>query len=128
MEAIANLIITLMHAGTAAHVLHLQAIGAGSFARHSALNDFYQGIIDKADDIAEAWQGRNRQIISGYPDGYVNPPQDGSKEAVMGFLTALLAFIDETRADVDQHSEIQNLIDEAVSFIDGTIYKIEQLQ
>jgi DNA-binding ferritin-like protein len=128
MEAIAKLIITLMHAGTAAHVLHLQATGPGSYARHKALDDFYKGIIDKADSIAEAWQGRNRQIIVGYPDGYVNPPQDGSKQAVLDFLTALLAFVDETRTEVDQRSEIQNLIDEAVSFIDDTIYFIEQLQ
>jgi DNA-binding ferritin-like protein len=128
MEAIAKLIITLMHAGTAAHILHLQATGAGSFARHKALDEFYNEVIGKADDIAEAWQGRNRQIITGYPDGYVNPPQDGSKEAVMEFLTSLLAFIDETRTEVDQHSEIQNLIDEASQLVDSTIYKIEQLQ
>lgn len=128
MEAIAKLIITLMHAGTAAHILHLQAVGTGSYARHKALDSFYHDIIDKADDIAEAWQGRNRQIIVGYPDGYVNPPQSGSKEDVLEFLTSLLAFVDETRAEVDQRSEIQNLIDEATSLIDSTIYFIEQLQ
>lgn len=128
MEAIAKLIITLMHAGTAAHILHLQAVGAGSFARHLALNDFYNEIIDKADDIAEAWQGRNRAIITGYPDGYVNPPQTGTKEDVLSFLLSLQEFVDTTRQDVDQNSEIQNLIDEASQLIDSTIYKIEQLQ
>lgn len=128
MEAIAKLIITLFHAGTAAHVLHLQAEGVGSYARHKALDDFYNGVIAKADAIAEAWQGRNRQIITGYPDGYVNPPQDGTKEAVLAFLVALSDFIDETRKDVDQRSEIQNLIDEAQELVDDTIYFIERLQ
>lgn len=128
MEPIARLIITLLHAGTAAHVLHLQSEGAGSYARHKALADFYSGIIDHADAIAEAWQGRNRQIITGYPDGYVNPPQDGTQAAVLAFLTALSDFVDETRAQVDQRSEIQNLIDEAQTLIDDTIYSIERLQ
>lgn len=128
MEAIAKLIITLFHAGTAAHVLHLQAEGAGSFARHKALDDFYHGVIDKADAIAEAWQGRNRQIITGYPDGYVNPPQDGTQASVLTFLLALSDFVDETRKEVDQRSEIQNLIDEAQELIDDTIYFIERLQ
>ena len=128
MEAIAKLIITLFHAGTAAHVLHLQAEGVGSYARHKALDDFYTGIIGHADAIAEAWQGRNRQIITGYPDGYVNPPQDGSAQAVLTFLVALSDFVDETRKEVDQRSEIQNLIDEAQTLIDDTIYFIERLQ
>lgn len=128
MDAIAKLIITLFHAGTAAHVLHLQAEGVGSDARHRALADFYGGIIGHADAIAECWQGRNRQIITGYPDGYVNPPQDGSKEAVLTFLVALSDFVDATRADVDQRSEIQNLIDEAQELIDTTIYRVERLQ
>lgn len=128
MDAIAKLIITLFHAGTAAHVLHLQAQGAGSYARHKALDDFYNGIIGKADAIAEAWQGRNRQIIEGYPDGYVNPPQDGSKEAALEFLVSLSNFVDETRKEIDQRSEIQNLIDEVQELIDSTIYLTERLQ
>ena len=128
MDAIAKLIITLFHAGTAAHVLHLQAEGVGSYARHKALDDFYHGVIDKADAIAEVWQGRNRQVITGYPDGYVNPPQDGSKDAVLAFLVALSDFVDETRKEVDQRSEIQNLIDEAQELIDSTIYFTERLQ
>ena len=128
MDAIAKLIITLFHAGTAAHVLHLQATGAGSYARHKALDDFYHGVIDKADAIAESWQGRNREIITGYPDGYVNPPQDGSQEAVLTFLLALSEFVDATRAEVDQRSEIQNLIDEVQDLINDTVYFIERLQ
>lgn len=128
MDAIAKLIITLFHAGTAAHVLHLQAEGVGSDARHRALADFYDGIVGKTDKLAECWQGRNRQIITGYPDGYVNPPQDGTQASVLTFLAALSDFVDQTRVDIDQRSEIQNLIDEVQELIDQTIYRVERLQ
>lgn len=128
MDAIANLIITLLHAGTAAHVLHLQAKGAGSYARHSALGEFYGEIIDRADALAEAYQGAGRAIIAPYPDGYVNPGQDGTQQDALEFLQALGEFVATTRKDVLQSSQIQNLIDEVAELIDSTIYKIENLQ
>lgn len=118
MDQIAQLIVTLFHAGTAAHVLHLQT---RSYATHKALDEFYHEIIDAADEIAEAWQGKYG-IIDAYPDGYVNPGSDP-----VAFLETLNAFVAEQRASVAQDSEIQNLIDEAVSLIDGTIYKVKFL-
>jgi DNA-binding ferritin-like protein len=127
MDPIASLILTLFHAGTAAHVLHLQAVGPGSFARHSALNDFYHDVIDAADEIAECWQGKYG-IITPYAEGYANPGQNGTPSDALDFLKSLNAFVAETRKDVVQDSEIQNLIDEVVALIDRTIYKVERLQ
>lgn len=127
MDKIAELIITLLHAGTAAHVLHLQATGAGSYARHKALDDFYHGIIDGADEIVEAYQGKYG-IVAPYPDGYVNPVQNGAQSDALGFLKALNEYVAEARTQIAQDSEIQNLVDECVALIDSTIYKIERLQ
>ena len=39
-----------------AHKAHLNT---DSFAAHMALGDFYDGIIDLADSLAETWMGRN---------------------------------------------------------------------
>ena len=51
---IGELIIKLLHARTNAHILHL---GTTSFAKHKALNDFYDEIVDLVDTLAEAYQG-----------------------------------------------------------------------
>lgn len=39
---------------TYAHMAHLKT---GSFAKHKALNEFYDGVVDLADSLAEASQG-----------------------------------------------------------------------
>ena len=49
-----NLIATLFLARELAHREHLRT---RSYAAHIALSDFYEGIIDRADAIAEAYQG-----------------------------------------------------------------------
>ena len=53
---------TLFASRTQAHVFHLQT---NSFAAHKALNEYYDGIIDLADGIAESIQGKYG-IITGY--------------------------------------------------------------
>lgn len=128
MDEIAKLVITLLHASTAAHVLHLQVKGPGSLARHEALGDFYGGIVGLADDLAEVCQGSMGNVITPYPDGYVNPGQSGTPSDAVEFMQALRNFVSETRKGIDQASHIQNLVDEIAALIDRTIYKLEQLQ
>ena len=128
MEALAKLIITLLHAGTAAHVLHLQARGPGSLARHEALGAFYGAIVDLADELAEVSQGEQNAIVDAYPDGYVNPGQAGALSDALEFMQSLRTFVAETRKDISQASHIQNLVDEIAALIDRTIYKLENLQ
>lgn len=52
-----KLFLTLRNSATVAHVLHLGAIGDGSYAKHKALNQYYDDIIDIADRFAEAYMG-----------------------------------------------------------------------
>ena len=47
---IGELILRCFHARTNAHVLHLTT---RSFAAHKALNEFYDGVVELADEIAE---------------------------------------------------------------------------
>lgn len=128
MEEIAKLVITLMHARTAAHVLHLQAVGPGSKARHEALGEFYGGVVGLTDKLAEVYQGHQHAIIAPYPDGYVNPAQNGAPSDALEFMQALSDFVAGTRKGISQASHIQNLVDEIAALIDGTIYKLENLQ
>jgi hypothetical protein len=114
-------ILTLLHAATNTHILHLRS---RSFSEHSALGEFYQALPDLVDAVVEATQGRYGQLIS-YPVSYYPPNQTGLEE-----LTDLKDYVDQTRrtADVPQDSEIQNAIDEIASLIDSTLYKLTFLK
>jgi hypothetical protein len=107
----------LMHARTNAHVLHLTT---KSFAKHVALNEFYDGIVERLDSIAETYQGRYGII------DYPAVPFRAEKDPIM-MIRSLRRYVDETREALCDHSEIQNLIDEAVALMDSTLYKLENL-
>jgi Family of unknown function (DUF5856) len=114
---VAALIMQLFHARTNAHVLHLRT---RSYAAHKALNEFYDEIVDLADDLAESYQGRYG--IQDYPE----LPYKQEGDAIMA-LKSLRRYIDENRLVMCQHSEIQNIIDEIVSLLNSTLYKLENL-
>jgi hypothetical protein len=62
---IANFVSTLFASRTQAHIFHLQTT---SFAKHKALNEYYDEIVGLTDGIIESYQGRYG-IIEGYsPD------------------------------------------------------------
>jgi len=114
-------ILTLLHAATNAHILHLRS---KSFAEHSALGEFYTALPDLVDAVVEATQGRTGKLID-YPVMYYAPESTGLAE-----LEMLKEYVEETRhtADIPQDSEIQNLIDEIASQIDSTLYKLRFLK
>ena len=56
---IAEFIYRMFHARTTAHILHLST---RSYAQHKALGDFYDGIVDLADSIAEGYIGEHGLI------------------------------------------------------------------
>ena len=112
-----QLVMTLFHARTAAHVLHL---GTKSYAEHKALNEFYDAIVDLADSIAEAYQGIYG-LLEFPKESYKQPA-----EAVQ-FLASLRTWVGGNRAGVCDDSEIQNMIDEVQGLIDSTLYKLRFL-
>ena len=114
---IAALVMQLFHARTNAHVLHLRT---RSYAAHKALNEFYDDLVDLSDDLAESYQGRYG--IQDYPELPYKPESD----PVM-MLRGLRRYIDDNRQAMCQHSEIQNTIDEIVTLLNSTLYKLENL-
>jgi hypothetical protein len=103
-----------------AHRVHLST---RSFAKHKALNEFYEGIIPLADSLAEAYQGRYGLIG--------NIPLMSSKNAanIVDFIQAQLDEIEAGRYQVCKKEEtaLQNLIDEIVELYLSTIYKLKYL-
>lgn len=123
MEMIGRLVGTMFLAREYAHRAHLRVTGPGSFAAHSALGEFYEAIIDNADSITEAYQGRHGIIEI----PYLPMPK---QEDYVAVLETLLDDIEKLRYDaVDKKdTAIQNLIDTAVETFLSTLYKLKNLR
>ena len=124
MRMIGQLVATMFLSREMAHRAHLAVTGTGSFAKHSALGEFYPAIIEIADSITEAYQGRHSLIEIPYldaPDDYTD---------IINILELHLEDIEEMRYNaVDQKdSAIQNLIDEAVGTYLSALYKLKNLK
>jgi len=121
MSALAGeLIMRCFHARTAAHVLHLKS---RSYAAHKALNEFYDEIVDLADSFAEVYQG-DYGLITEYPAKY-----DLSADA-LEMLENLSLWIEKNRKKCGDEDDtyLQNIIDEIVTLIRQTQYKLRFLK
>ena len=111
---------TLFLARDVAHSVHLNT---RSYAKHVALNIFYDRIIGAADDFAEAYQGRYGLI------GPI-PLQSAKKTAnIIEFLESSLGEIEASRYQVCDKADtaLQQLIDNIVEVYLRTLYKLRFL-
>lgn len=122
-ELVGEFIGSLLHSSTITHIMHLQAVGEGSYAKHKALSSYYESIIDAADSLAEAIQGCEQTIITGYPKMFTVTLRDP-----LAYMEALKQFVDVNRDSVSEASNVQNEIDNIVTLIDSTIYKLKFLR
>jgi len=111
---------TLFLARDVAHSVHLNT---RSFAKHSALNTFYDEIIELADKFAEAYQGRHGLI------GPISLMSGKKTNNIIDFLKESLKEIEDCRYEVCEKTDtpIQNIIDEIVGLYLSTLYKLQFL-
>ena len=116
----ADFVGTLFLARDVAHSVHLNT---RSFAKHMALNEFYDAIVDLADKFAEAYQGRHGMIG---PITLMSAKKTGN---ILEFLQDSLADIEKMRYEVCDKSDtpLQNIIDEIVGQYLSSIYKLKFL-
>jgi hypothetical protein len=116
----ADLIGTLFLARDVAHSVHLNT---RSFSKHSALNEFYDGIVDLADKFAEVYQGRHGLIG---PISLMSAKKTGN---IVEFLEDSLKDVEEMRYKVCDKADtpLQNIIDEIVGQYLSTLYKLKFL-
>lgn len=121
---IGQLIALLFLARDLAHREHLRVTGPGSFAKHMALGEFYPAIVELADKLAEAYQGRNG-IIEDMP-----LLENEGGDAIVGVLERHVDWIKINRytAVPRDDSTIQNIIDKIVGQYLSTLYKLKFLQ
>lgn len=118
MKSIGEFVLTLLHAQTNAHILHLQS---RYYAEHMALGAFYKALDDLIDAWVEAYQGRY-EIISEYPQNYSLPTSP------IEYLDNLNGYIYVARQSLPQDTELQNILDEIVALVDSTLYKLRFLK
>src|SRR5574343_57672 len=116
----ADFVGTLFLARDVAHSVHLNT---RSFSKHSALNSFYDEIVELADKFAEAYQGRHGLI------GPISLMSAKKTTNIVEFLEDSLADIEKMRYDVVEKTDtpLQNIIDEIVGLYLSTLYKLKFL-
>jgi DNA-binding ferritin-like protein len=123
MNLIGQLVGTLFLSREVAHRAHLAVTGTGSFAKHSALGEFYPAVGDHGDTITEAYQGRHGIIEI----PYLKYEDEGD---IVKCLEKYMDDIEELRyGAVDKKDTvIQNMIDDALATYLSTLYKLRHLK
>jgi chloramphenicol O-acetyltransferase len=116
----ADFVGTLFLARDVAHSVHLNT---RSFSKHSALQSFYDEVIELADKFAEAYQGRHGLI------GPISLMSAKKTNNIVEFLTDSMNEIEKCRYEVCEKTDtpIQNIIDEIVGLYLSTLYKLRFL-
>ena len=108
---------TLLHSATVTHLQHLQT---KSYAAHKALQKYYEGIPDLVDSFAESYQGEYG-LITDYPSDRHNATDPKA------YMDRLADFVSEIRSVLPKDSPLQNTVDEIMSLINSTRYKLKFL-
>ena len=119
-KKIADFIGMLFLARDVVHSVHLNT---RSYAKHKALQKFYENIIDVADDFAETYQGRYGLI------GPISLMSAKKTTNVIEFLEGQLAEIEDVRYSICDKTDtpLQQLIDNIVELYLRTLYKLKFL-
>jgi hypothetical protein len=104
-------------------VTHSAHLNTRSYAKHVALNEFYDGIIDLADKFAEAYQGKYGLI------GPISLMSAKKTNNVVEFLEGQVDDLMEMRYKVVEKdcTPLQNIIDEIFGLYYSTLYKLKFL-
>jgi hypothetical protein len=116
----ADFIGTLFLARDVAHSTHLNT---RSFSKHSALNTFYDQVIELADKFAEAYQGKYGLI------GPISLMSAKKTNNIVEFLEGQVDELDAMRYKVvdKECTPLQNIIDEIFGLYYSTLYKLKFL-
>lgn len=116
----AEFVSVLFHARSQAHIFHLQT---KLFARHAALGDFYDGIVDLADKFAETYQGKYG-IIKGYK---ADPDFEEGDDSVLSFFQSLEKYVTNVAKDLPKEPDLVNIHADILDLIHHTQYKLKFL-
>jgi len=99
-------------------ITHLAHLSTNSYAKHKALNSYYNKLLDFIDGFIEAYQGL-------YGIVKLEIPASANEEPIK-HLEELHKYIDENKK-VFTDSALLNQIDEVKTLIQSTLYKLKNL-
>jgi hypothetical protein len=104
---------------TAAHLMHLSA---PSYARHIALNEFYDGLLDLADEYAEVYMGLETQVKN-WP-----APTPVERTDPVALLEDFLELLKEEEAENSDSQSLLNALAGMEELTARTLYKLRNLK
>jgi hypothetical protein len=116
---VALFVATLFHSATVTHFMHLST---DSYAKHKALQKYYENIVDLTDAVAESYMGYEEVKLTQWPKEFhlASDP--------VTYLEKLRDFVEEIRKVIcPEYTPIQNQIDAIQELMDSTIYKLKFL-
>ena len=119
MITIEQLFGTLQQSVVSAWRKHLRT---AKYAKHIALNEFYEDMPEKVDALIEAWMGANGRKIKGF--------ENILQSANMNTLTYLKELKKVTRQGYElmgENDELTSLLDDIMELINSTLYKVKEL-
>lgn len=122
-KAFGILISNMFASTTAAHMLHLSITGDSSYARHKALNKYYDELPDLLDSIVEEYQGHYLKLLE-VPT--ITPPTVKTVKEFVDHLNSLYIIVDQAQ-QATMCSSLKNTLDETKSLINSTKYKLHFL-
>jgi hypothetical protein len=106
----------MFHARNAAHIAHWKT---KSYAEHKALGHYYEDVIEKLDDLIEAYQGTF---------GIIGSVAEQEKN-VSKMIHDDIIWLNENRGKVAQGvPALENIVDELTGMHMRTLYKLENLR
>ena len=113
---------TLFQSRNQAHIYHLQT---PSYAKHMALNDYYEDIVDLIDSLVEGYQGKY-EILKGYKMlGTLKDWEDD--EDIIKYFEQLARYCELKREKLPQDGFLTNVYDDIDTLIRSTLYKLKVL-
>jgi hypothetical protein len=119
----AKLFSKLFESREMAHIYHLQVSGEpGSHAKHTALGDYYDVVLDLVDSIIETFQGQYG-IVEEYDviDTSISREKD-----TIEYFNELARFVKEERKCINEEdTHLHSIIDDIVVLVYKTLYKLK---
>jgi hypothetical protein len=114
---------TLLESRNQAKVYHWQVLEEGSYSAHKALDEYQDGIEDLIDTLVESYQGR-----FGIVRGFKQPMTIREDNDPIPYFEALRKYVEINKYNFTQTSYVQNQVDEIMSLIESTLYKLKNLK
>lgn len=92
------------------------------YAKHIALNDFYEDMPEKVDALIEAWMGANGRKIKGFE----NILQSANMNTLT-YLKELKKVAKQGYELMGENEELVSLLDDIMELINSTLYKVKEL-